>query len=124
MWAGLMDTARNPMSLVQDKGATRRVRKPRSHSGRVPRLTELHEPFATLGLLSVCLGLRISEALGLQWGHVDWLGSRPTIRRGIVNQRVDDVKTVGSARTFDVTPALLARLQTARQRVVSSDAEG
>ncbi len=75
-------------------------------------------------LLSVCLGLRISEALGLQWGHVDWLGSRPTIRRGIVNQRVDDVKTVGSARTFDVTPALLARLQTARQRVVSSDAEG
>jgi len=39
-------------------------------------LTELHEPFATMALLSVCLGLRISEALALRWSDVDWLGSR------------------------------------------------
>jgi integrase len=52
-----------------------------------------------MALLSVCLGLRISEALALQWADVDWLGSRLSIWRGIVNQIVGDVKTQGSAKT-------------------------
>ena len=55
-----------------------------------------------MALLSVCLGLRISEALALRWSDVDWLGSRLSIRRGIVAQIVDDVKTEGSAKTFGV----------------------
>src|ERR1039457_5756119 len=113
MWAGLLDISRNPISLVKNKGAMRKVRKARSLTAEKfhALLTELHEPFATMALLSVCLGLRISEALALRWSDVDWLGSRLSVRRGIVNQRVDDVKTEGSARTFSLTPELLERLR-------------
>lgn len=118
MWAGLLQISRNPMSLVQNKGAMRKVRKPRSLTVEQfhALLKELHEPFATMPLVSVCLGLRISETLALQWGDVDWLGSTVTVKRGIVNQRVADVKTEGSARTFTLTAELLDRLNTLRVR--------
>src|SRR5450631_4797425 len=100
MWSGILDISRNPISLVQNNGATRRVRKARSltvdqfHA----LLRELHEPFATMALLCVCLGLRISEALALQWADVDWLNSLLSIKRGIVEQVVDECKTAGSAK--------------------------
>ncbi len=69
-----------------------------------------------MALLSVCLGLRISEALALRWGDVDWLGSRLCVQRGIVKQIVADVKTEGSARTFSLAGELLERLKTWKQR--------
>jgi integrase len=125
MWAGLLDISRNPMSLVQNKGAMRKVRKARSLTAEQfhALLTELHEPFATMALLGVCLGLRISEVLALRWSDVDWLESRLSVRRGIVNQHVDDVKTEGSARTFSLTPELLERLKSTKQRSVFSKSE-
>ena len=64
----------------------------------------------------VCLGLRISEALALQWADVDWLGSRLSVRRGIVNQIVGDVKTQGSAKTFNLAGELLERLKSWKMR--------
>jgi len=83
MWSGTLDIARNPISLVQNKGAMQKTRKARSLTVEQfhALLSELHEPFATMALLCVCLGLRISEALALQWADVDWLGSRVSIRR-------------------------------------------
>jgi integrase len=118
MWSGMLDISRNPMSLVQNTGATRRVRKARSLTAEQfhALLEELHEPFATMALLCVCLGLRISEALALRWADVDWLGSRLCVQRGIVEQVVADVKTEGSARTFNLTGELLGRLKTWKQR--------
>lgn len=118
MWAGLLEISRNPISLVQNKGAMRKVRKARSLTVEQfhALLKELHEPFATLGLLSVCLGLRISEALALRWSDLDWLGARLSIRRGIVEQVVADVKTEGSARTFNLSDELLERLKALKQR--------
>jgi integrase len=117
MWAGVLDIGRNPVSLVQNKGASRKVRKARSLTADQfhALLKELHEPFATMALLCVCLGLRISEALALRWSDVDWLGSRLSIRRGIVAQIVDDVKTEGSAKTFMLAEDLLSRLKVWRQ---------
>jgi integrase len=117
MWAGILDVGRNPISLVVNKGATKRVRKARSLTAEQfhALLSELHEPFATMALLCVCLGLRISEALALRWSDVDWLGSRLSIRRGIVQQRVDDCKTEGSAKTFVLAGDLLARLTSWKQ---------
>jgi integrase len=125
MWAGLLDISRNPMSLVQNKGATRRTRKARSLTVEQfhALLRELHEPFAMLALVSVCLGLRISEALALRWTDVDWLGAHLSIRRGIVEQIVDDVKTEGSARTFNLTSELVERLKFWKQRTDFSGAE-
>ena len=125
MWAGLLDIGRNPISLVQNKGAMRKVRKARSLTVEQfhALLRELHEPFATLALLSVCLGLRISEALALRWEDVDWLGARLSIRRGIVEQVVADVKTEGSARTFNLSDELLERLKALKQRSDFSGAD-
>jgi len=117
MWAGLLDMSRNPISLVQNKGAMRKVRKARSLTVEQfhALLKELHEPFATMALLCVCLGLRISEALAVRWADLDWLGSRLSIKRGIVEQIVDDVKTEGSAKTFVLAGELLDRLKAWKQ---------
>lgn len=125
MWSGLLDISRNPISLVQNTGATRKVRKARSLTAEQFQalLKELHEPFATMALLCVCLGLRISEALALRWADVDWLGSTLCVQRGIVEQVVADVKTEGSARTFTLTSELLERLKSCKQRSEFSDAE-
>jgi integrase len=112
MWAGIIAIARNPISLVVNKGATKRTRKARSLTvDRHALLSQLREPFATMALLCVCLGLRISEALALRWSDIDWLGSRLVIRRGIVEQVVDDVKTEGSAKMLVLANDLLTRLQ-------------
>jgi integrase len=75
----------------------------------------LHEPFSTLALLSVCLGLRISEALALRWCDIDWLGSTLSIRRAIVERHVDVPKTENSAETMTLSRELLFRLQLWRQ---------
>jgi integrase len=125
MWSGMLDVNRNPISLVRNTGATRKTRKTRSlsvdefHS----LLKELQEPFATMALVSVCLGLRVSETLALKWSDVDWLGARLSVQRGIVNARVADVKTQGSARTFDVSAELLDRLKAWKQRSEFSESE-
>ncbi len=118
MWTGLLEITRNPVSLVRNVGATRKVRKARSLTAEQfhALLKELHEPFSTMALLCVCLGLRISEALALRWADVDWLGSRLKVQRGSVEQVVADVKTEGSARTFNLTGELLGRLKTWKQR--------
>jgi len=72
MWAGVITMSRDPISLVQNKGATRKVRKARNLTAEEFHilLKDLHEPFATVALLCVCLGLRISEALALRWSDV------------------------------------------------------
>jgi len=46
---------------------------------------------------------------------MDWLGAKLTIRRGIVEQVVDSVKTEGSARTFGLAGDLLNRLKSWKQ---------
>jgi integrase len=117
MWGGVLDISRNPISLVQNKGAIRKTRRARSLTVEQfhALLKELHEPFATLALLCVCLGLRISEALALRWADLDWLGSRLSVRRGIVEQVVDDVKTAESAKTFTLAGELLDRLKAWKQ---------
>jgi integrase len=125
MWSGLLDISRNPVSLVRNIGATRKVRKARSlKAGQFHALLrERQEPFGTMALLSVCLGFRFSEALALRWSDVDWLGSRLSIRRGIVNQIVGDVKTQGSAKTYHLAGELLERLKSWKQSSQFSGAE-
>lgn len=113
MWSGAIEVARNPIELVVVKGATKRVRKPRSLTVEQFQqlISELKEPFRTIALVCVCFGLRISECLALKWSDVDWLDGKLKVERGIVEQQVDDVKTDGSQKLLTVAPDLLARLQ-------------
>lgn len=113
MRCGAIQVARNPIELVVVKGATKRIRKPRSLTvEQFQQLwVELREPFKTIALMCVCFGLRISECLALRWSDVDWLNGKLRIERGIVEQNVDDVKTEGSRRSLTVADELLQRLE-------------
>jgi len=127
MWAGHVATQRNPMELVSIKGASKRVRKPRSLT--VEQFQQLLETLGkdvcwrTILLIAVSFGLRISEVLGLKWKDVDWLGKTLRIERGVVKQIVDDVKTHCSARTMVCADELLAILKVWKQTTQFPDSE-
>jgi len=118
MFAGVLERGRNPISLVRNVGATHRVRQAQSLSVEQFQalLKELPEPFETLALCCATMGLRISEALALRWGDIDWRGSRINVERGIVAQRVDATKTRGSQKTIGIARELLERLRRWKRR--------
>ncbi len=117
MWRGDVRTQRSPMELVTIRGATKRKRQPRSLTVEEFRLfaQNLAEPFRTIALLCVCLGLRISECLALRWSDVDWLNGKLHVERGIVCQRVDEVKTAESRRHMPIDACLLNVLKAWKQ---------
>jgi len=117
VWRGIVPMGRNPMELVTVRGASKRLKQPRSLTvSEFGRFTEhLAEPFRTIALLCCCLGLRISECLALKWNDVDWLNGRLRVERGIVCQQVDDVKTAESRKMLSIDCDLLAALQTWKQ---------
>ncbi len=117
VWRGHVAMQRNPMELVTVKGATKRTRQPRSLTTEEFQkfVYHLDEPFKTIALLCCCLGLRISECLGLKWVDVDWLNGRVRVERGIVCQQVDDVKTAESRKQIVVGSELLDRLKMWKQ---------
>lgn len=125
MWRGDVPTERNPMELVAIKGATKRTRKPRSLTvEEFQRFVQhLEEPFRTMALLCVCFGLRICECLALRWSDVDWFNSRLRVERGIVNQKVDEVKTSESRRALHVDGEMLNVLKRWKQTTQFSDNE-
>jgi integrase len=117
MWRGEIPAQRNPMELVTIKGATKRTRQPRSLNVEEFQrfLRELQEPLRTIALVCVCFGLRISECLGLKWCDVDWLDGKLRVERGIVRQRVGDVKTIYSGRMMSIDAEMLTVLKAWRQ---------
>jgi integrase len=117
MWRGDVPTQRNPMELVTIKGASKRQGKPRSLTvDEFQRFVhQLGEPFHAICLVCVCFGLRISEALALKWGDVDWLNQRLNVQRGIVRQQVDEVKTETSETAITITQTMLDTLKTWKQ---------
>ena len=99
------------------RGSSKRTRQPRSLTvDEFQRfLCRLEEPFGTIALVCVCFGLRISECLALKWADVDWLNGKLSIERGIVKQRVDDLKTIYSGRKMSIGASMLAVLRAWRQ---------
>jgi len=117
MWSGSVPTQRNPMELVTIKGASKRTGKPRSLTVEEFQrfVHNLGQPFRTISLVCVCFGLRISEALALKWCDVDWLNGKLSVERGIVRQRVDDLKTETSHKAITVTEPMIEALKTWKQ---------
>jgi integrase len=117
MWKQDIPMQINPISLVTIKGASKRIRQPRSLTVEQFRLllSHLGEPFRTMALLCVCFGLRISECLALRWSDVDWLNGLLRVERGIVEQNVDDVKTDESRKSLVIANDLLEVLKAWKQ---------
>jgi integrase len=117
-WSGdVPSERRNPIELVRIKDASKRTKTPRSLTVEEFRqfAQQLMEPFRTMALLCCCLGLRISECLALKWSDVDWLNGKLLIERGIVCQKVDEVKTAESRKQLVIAAELLTALNTWRQ---------
>jgi integrase len=117
MWSGSVSVQANPISLVTVRGSSKRTRQPRSLTVDEFQkfLCGLEDPFRTIALVCVCFGLRISECLALKWADVDWLSGKLSIERGIVKQRVDDLKTIYSGRKMSIDNGMLAVLRAWKQ---------
>src|SRR5207245_123420 len=68
------------------------------------------EPFRTMLLVAMCLGLRCSEILGLRWSDIDWDGLTILVQRGVVAGHVDVVKTKYSNVRVPLDPSLAEAL--------------
>jgi integrase len=114
----LMDLQINPMKLVHVKGSSKRLREPvtltRKQFHHVLRFVV--EPFRTMCVVAMCLGLRASELVGLQWTDFDWKNRYVTIQRGVVIGRVDEVKTRYSNKAIPLDPVLASMLLSYRRQ--------
>ncbi len=105
----LFPIGRNPMELVAIKGGIKRRSRPAILSQRqfALLLKNISEDYVRLFVtLGMCLGLRFSEVLGLQWQDVDWEESQIYVRRGIVQGRLGEVKTEYSEAQVPLDPEL------------------
>ncbi len=105
----LFNERRNPIEMVRVKDSTKRRKRPMilTNDSFDAVLADLPEPFRTMVVAAQCLGLRVSEITGLQWGDLDTERRQLLVQRSIVNGRVDDVKTEYSHDHVPIHESLL-----------------
>jgi integrase len=100
---------RNPMSLIEIPGASKRTRKivlvPTAKYQKL--LSKLPHHCRVMVTLAMCLGLRVSEILGLRWEDVDLVNGKLQIRRSVVNGHVENTKTDASEDELPLHPELV-----------------
>lgn len=103
----------NPMTLVRVKDSSKRQREPKALTVEEFRkvLEYIPEPFRTMCIVAMCLGLRVSEILGLRWRDIDWDGLRLAVRQAYVYGKPGDVKTQASKRWMPLDRSLAERLR-------------
>jgi integrase len=94
----LFNERRNPIGMVRVKDSTKRRKRPMILTNETFQavLASLPEPYRTMVVVAQCLGLRVSEITGLQWGDLDIEYRQLLVQRSVVNGHVDEVKTQGS----------------------------
>ena len=103
-----LEVQRNPMSLIELHGSSKRTRKivlvtTEQYQKLLPLLPQHCRVMVTLAM---CLGLRVSEILGLRWEDVDLEGATLQVRRSVVNGHVEDTKTLASEDELPLHPDL------------------
>ena len=108
----LLKLQRNPMSLVEIRGTSRRKRIPMvlTEEQFHAILVRLPQPHRTMALVAQCLGLRVSKILGLQWPDIEFERLAVRITRGVVNGRVGEVKTECSQDELPLDASLASAL--------------
>ena len=107
LW-GLTPAQRNPLSLVEIKGGSSRPRRKKMilTPEQFQQICEkLDEPFRTMVVIAMCLGLRVSEILALKWSDFDFEEGTLMITRGTVHARIGRVKTEYSEDEMPLHPA-------------------
>jgi len=111
----------NPMSLVRVKDGSKRKREPKALSANEFRqmLEHIPEPFRTMCIVAMCMGLRVSEVLGLKWCDIDWKGMRIGICHSYVYGVSGAVKTPASQRWMPLDRSLAEKLRQHQLRSAS-----
>jgi integrase len=87
-------------------------------------MMELKDPYRTLVFLVAVTGLRISEALGLKWGDLDYERQMIHLRRVWVgNDVIDHMKTDGSAAPVPLGELLADELRCWQKKTMYSKPE-
>jgi integrase len=102
-----LDVQRNPMSLIELRGSSKRTRKILLVSTEQNLLLRLPQHCRVMVTLAMCLGLRVSEILGLRWEDVDLEAGSLLVRRSVVNGHVEDTKTEASEDELPLHPELV-----------------
>lgn len=116
----LIEVAQNPMTLVElypgaldEDAMEKRILTPAEFQATV---AEIPEPYRTMVLIAGCMGLRVSEIIGLKWGDFDWEKLEVRIERAVVLGAVGRVKTPKSKATMPLDPDLASVLLDFRLR--------
>jgi integrase len=130
LWEYFPLESRNPLELVKIKRVTKRSKEPvvityDQFRAIVPKLPAHVNMIA---VIAACLGLRVSEALGLKWSDIDWKKRIITIQRSAYRGAIEDTKTLSSAAKLPLDPALAMllerwRLECESERESESDPE-
>jgi integrase len=112
-----LEIQRNPMSLIELHGSSKRTRKivlvtTEQYQKLLPLLPQHCRVMVTLAM---CLGLRVSEILGLRWEDVDLEAGSLQVRRSVVNGHVEDTKTEASEDELPLHPELAEVLREWRE---------
>src|SRR5690349_17145604 len=99
-------SASNPISLVRQ--SAKRTRTPEfltaEEIGKL--LVELSDPWRTAVYTALCTGLRVSELLALRWEDISAATGEIRLARGIVRQRIGQMKTEASRKTVPMDARL------------------
>lgn len=102
----------NPIALVRVNCGSKRKRRPRVISVEQfsALLQLLPEPYRTMVVVAMCLGLRVGEIVGLKWSDFDFENLTLIVQRSVVHGREDFVKTEYSNELLPLDASLLAVL--------------
>ena len=111
-------TDRNPIDLVRQSSKRTKIPRVLTAEEFNKLLNELAEPHKTMVLVAGCLGLRISEILGLRWGDIDWGNLTVLVQRSVVHGKVYATKTEASLKPLPIDPELAEVLLLYRRQAV------
>ena len=100
----VIDLTRNPMTLVEVRGISKRRKKPfiLNLEQYLAVLDTLLDPYKTMVMVAQCTGLRVSEILALEWQDIDFERLTMRVTRKVVNGRVSRLKTEYSEDDLEV----------------------
>jgi integrase len=101
---------RNPTDLVRQ--SRKRLKTPRVLTPEEFKalLAQLSEPYRTMVIIIACLGLRVCELVGLQWGDIDFENLTLKVQRSFVEGDIYPTKTEASATELPLDPDLAEML--------------
>jgi integrase len=113
LWEYLPMERRNPVELVKIKGVTKRAKEPVviSHEQFRAIVPQLPAHVNMVAVVSACLGLRVSETLGLRWRDIDLEQQTISIRTSAYRGAIEDTKTLSSNADLPLDPRLEALLE-------------